>query len=140
MHISRKPVILEQQMSSFGKHLSLFTTLIHGYCEISNMKLNTWPDTSSKYIEGFCHLEGHCFHCYGYIVRKISILSGFFPLAFGISLAMVKTDVKNILPKSFFFQTLAVFFFLLIYVICLPRTSWVLCLKQKVFHSLCSEI
>ena len=77
----------------------------------------------------------HCFCCCGYIFRKINwhILPGFFPLVFGISLAMVQTDVKNVLLKSLFFQRLATVFFL-ICIICLLWASWVLCLKQKVFH------
>ena len=35
MHISRKSLILEQQMSSFD--LSLIRSFIHGYCEVFNM-------------------------------------------------------------------------------------------------------
>ena len=54
MHISRETVILEQQMSSFEKNLSLIRTFIHGSCEVSNMKLNIRLDISSKYIEDFC--------------------------------------------------------------------------------------
>ena len=73
----------------------------------------------------------HCFCCCGYISRKINrhIQSGFFILIlFGISLAMVKTDMKNVFWKCLFF------FFL--YLCHLPAIcySWVLLLKQKVVH------
>ena len=53
MHIFREPVTIEQQVSSFGKHLSLIRTFIQEYCEVSNMKLNIWLDISSEYIEDF---------------------------------------------------------------------------------------
>ena len=47
MHISSEPVILERQMSSFGK-------IIYWYCEVLNMKLNIWLDIPSKHIEYPC--------------------------------------------------------------------------------------
>ena len=56
-------------------------------------------------------------------------------MVFGISLAMIKTDVKNILLESLFFLNLAAIFFVCVCVICLLRSSWLLCLKQKVVHS-----
>ena len=58
-------------------------------------------------------------HC-GYIFRKINwhILSGFFPLFFGISLAVVKTDMKFLLKSLFFVFDLCH--------ICLLSASWVL--------------
>ena len=54
-HISREPVILEQQMSPFEKLFSFIRTFIHGYREgfSDHGKLNTWLDISSKYIEEF---------------------------------------------------------------------------------------
>ena len=49
----REPVIQEQQMSSFGKSLSLIMTFTLGYCEVLNIKLNIWLDIPRKYIEDF---------------------------------------------------------------------------------------
>ena len=51
--MSLEPVILEQEMSSFGKKVSLIRAFIHGYCEVSNIKLNIWLDIPSKYMEDF---------------------------------------------------------------------------------------
>ena len=48
MYISIEPVMLEQQMSSFGKGIHSF---IHVYCEVLNTKLNIWLDIPGKYIE-----------------------------------------------------------------------------------------
>ena len=48
-----EPVILEQEMSSFGIKVSLIRTFIHGYYEGLNIKLNIWLDIPSKYMEGF---------------------------------------------------------------------------------------
>ena len=62
-----------------------------------------------------------CFCCYGYIFRKISwhILPIFFTLVFAISLVMVKTDVKIVFWRVFFFSRtgLSFFSFFRIYVI-----------------------
>ena len=71
---------------------------------------------------------------WGYIFRKINweILSGFFPLVFRISLAVVKTDAKNVLLNSLFFQNWPAFFYLSH--ICLLRANWVLILKKKHVH------
>ena len=85
----------------------------------------------------------HCFCWCGYIFRKINwqIFSVFFPLVFAISLAMVKTDVKNVFWRVFFSRTgLPFFFFFWICVIYLLCTcySWVLFLKQKVVHCVLS--
>ena len=92
---------------------SLIRTFIHGYCGVSNMKLNIWLDIFSKYIEFLCH----CSCCCGHIFRKINwyILSGFFPLVCSISLAMVKTDVKNVLLKMIFFPELGCNFFIYLF-------------------------
>ena len=49
MHISKEPMILERQLSLFGKILSLIRTFIYGYCEVLNMKLNIWLDIPWKY-------------------------------------------------------------------------------------------
>ena len=57
----------------------------------------------------------------------LHILLGLFFLVFGISLVMIKIDVK-----SFFSRTG------LICVICLSRASWVLRLKQKFVHCVLS--
>ena len=79
----------------------------------------------------------HCFCCCGYIFRKINwhILS-----VFSISLAMVKTDVKNIFWRVFFSRTVQPFFVFLwicvIYLTC--YNSWVLILNQKVVHCVLS--
>ena len=55
MLISRKPVTLEQQMSSFGKkRFPLIRTFIHGYCEVLNMKVNIWLDIPRKYLKDSC--------------------------------------------------------------------------------------
>ena len=37
MHISREPLILGQQMSSFDKKHFINQDFIHGYCEVFNM-------------------------------------------------------------------------------------------------------
>ena len=83
----------------------------------------------------------HCFCCCGYIFRKITwhILSGFFPLVFAISLAMVKTDVKNVFWRVFFSRFGLPFLFFL-YLCHLSDTyyNWVLFLKQKVVHCVLS--
>ena len=63
----------------------------------------------------------------------LHILLGLFFLVFGISLVMIKIDVK-----SFFARTGLPFFFFLICVICLSRASWVLRLKQKFVHCVLS--
>ena len=79
-------------------------------CEILNMKLDIWLDIPSKYIDDFCVIVSVIV---GIIFRKINwhVLSEFYPLVFGISLAMVKTDVKNVLLNSIFFQNWPVFVF-----------------------------
>ena len=51
MHMSREPVILKQQISSFGKKFFFINYDFHGYCEVLDMKLNMWLDIPSKYIE-----------------------------------------------------------------------------------------
>ena len=58
------------------------------------MKLNMWLDVPSKNREFLCH----CLHYCESVLRKINrqILSGFFSLIFGISLAIVKTDDRNV--------------------------------------------
>ena len=53
MHMSKEPVVIEQQMSSFGKNLSLIRIFIHGYCEVLNMKLNIWLEIPNKYMKDF---------------------------------------------------------------------------------------
>ena len=70
----------------------------------------------------------HCFCCFKQI--RLYILSGSFPLVFGISLA----DVKNFLLKSLFFQNWHFF----ICVIFLLRATWVLFLKQKLVYCILS--
>ena len=78
----------------------------------------------------------HCFCCFGYIFRKINwyILSGFFTLVFGVSLAMVKTDMKNV----FFFQNWHAFVFLFFFFWFVSFTYYLLVgflfLKQKAIH------
>ena len=87
----------------------------------------------------------HCFCYCGCIFRTINwhILSGFFTLIFAISLAMVKTNVKNFVWRVFFFQNwspFSFFFFFFLDLCHFPVTcySWVLLLKQKVVHSVLS--
>ena len=59
------------------------------------MDLNISFDISSKYIENFCVIR---FVSVGiFSERSQRILSGFFPSIFiGISLAVVKTDAKDV--------------------------------------------
>ena len=66
------------------------------------MKLNILFDIPSKYIEDFCVIASVAVGIFsdGYI--NWHILSRFFPLVFAISLAMAKTDVKNIFWAVFF--------------------------------------
>ena len=67
----------------------------NGYCEVLNMNLNIWFDITTKYIENFCVIRSVAVGIFSQ--RSQHILSGFFPsIFFGISLAMVKTDVKNV--------------------------------------------
>ena len=54
-------------------------------------------------------------------------------MAFGISLAMVKNDMKNML-LNIPARTGLPFFLFLICIICLLSDTWVLFLKQKVVH------
>ena len=66
----------------------------------------------------------------------LHILLGLFFLVFGISLVMIKIDVKSFFSRTglpFFF-----FFFFLICVICLSQASWVMRLKQKFVHCVLS--
>ena len=103
--------------------------------QVLNMKLNIWFDIPSKYIEDFCVIVSVAVG----IFSKINwhILSGLFPLVFAISLAMVKTNVKNVSWKIFFQNLYAIFFFFFFFDLCyLPVTcySWVLFLKQKFAH------
>ena len=105
-------------------------------CEILNMKLDIWLDIPSKYIDDFCVIVSVIV---GIIFRKINwhVLSEFYPLVFGISLAMVKTDVKNVLLNSIFSRTGLSLFFVFC-VICLVSASWVLFLNQKAIHCVLS--
>ena len=120
--------LLSNKCAHLIKYLSLIRTFIHGYCEVFNM---AWH--SQKIHRWFlCH----CFCYYGYIFRKINwhILSGFFPFVFCICLAMVKTDVKNVLLNSIFSRTGLYFFVSDFCYICLLSASWVLLLKKKAVH------
>ena len=82
MHISREPLVLQQQMSSFDK--KYFT--IRGLSFMGIVEFSIWLNSPSKYR--------------GFIVSVIvgifsEILTGtscqdFFPLFFGISVAAVK--------------------------------------------------
>ena len=94
---------------------------------------------SEEIYRGFLR---NCFCCCGYIFRKINwhILSGFFPLVFAISLAMVKTVVKNVFWRVFFFFQIWPALFIFFCLIHLPATyyGWVLFLKQKVVHCVLS--
>ena len=96
-------------------------------------KFSIWLNIPSKYLED-------CFYYCGYIFRKINwhILSRFFHLCFGISLAVVKTDVKCLTEKSFFFSRngLPFFGFDLCH-ICLLSATWVLFLKRKLPIAFC---
>ena len=68
----------------------------NGYCEVLNMNLNIWFDITSKYIENFWIILSVAVGIFS--ERLTTHLSGFFPsIFFGISLAMVKTDVENVL-------------------------------------------
>ena len=59
------------------------------------MNLNIWFDIPSKYIENFCVIVSVAVGIFS--ERSQHILSGFFPsIFFGISLALVKTNVKNV--------------------------------------------
>ena len=89
---------------------------------ISTKRCHKWVFSSFKYEVEYMvwHSQQiyrgflcHCFCCCGYIFRNINwhILSGLFPLVFAISLAIVKTNVKNVFWK-FFFQNLHAIFFL----------------------------
>ena len=81
---------------------------------ISTKRCNKWILCSFKYefeymvwhSQQICReFLCHCFCCCEYFFRKIKwlILSGFFPLTFfGISQAMVKTDVKNVFWRVYF--------------------------------------
>ena len=89
------------------------------------MKLNTWLDISSKYIEDFCVIFSVAV---GYIFRKINwhILSGFFWCE--------KYITEEYFCPELDYHFLYIYFFIIICVICLLQASWVLCLKQKVVH------
>ena len=83
------------------------------------VKFSIWLNIPSKYRGFICH----CFCYCGYIFRKINwhILSGFFRLFFGISLALVKADVKCLDEQSFFPEMACHFLFL----ICVIQTAWI---------------
>ena len=127
-------------MSSFGKkNLSLISTFIHGCCEVLNMKLNTWVDIPSKYIDNFCVIVSVAVDIFSKRLTEWHILSGYSPLDFSISLAMDKTNVKNVLLKSSFFPELGCYFFLFVW----SFFCFVTCYLDFVFKTencpLCSE-
>ena len=67
----------------------------NGYCEVLNMNLNIWFDIPSKYIDNFCVIV--CFAVGIFSERLTDILVKIFSLIFcGISLAMVKADVRSV--------------------------------------------
>ena len=87
----------------------------------------------------------HCFYCWGYIFRNMNwhILPGFFGLIFGISLAKVKPDVKNILPKSLFSRTWQPYIYIYIHTciyiyIYINLCHCVLFLKYNIVHCVLS--
>ena len=105
------------------------------------MNLNLWFDIPSKYIENF------------YVIVSVALLGIFserltdtscqeFSLWFfcGISLALVKTDVKNVCWRVSFSRPGLPFFFFFLYLCHSPTTcySWVLFLKQEVAHCILS--
>ena len=70
----------------------------NGYCKVLNMNLNIWFDISSKSRENFCVIVSVAV---GIFSEKLTDTScqDLFPLFFFfifISLAMTKTDVKNV--------------------------------------------
>ena len=122
---------LSSKWSHLIKNLSLVRTFIHGYCEVFN---KAWH--SQQIHRGFL---GHCFcYCGGYIFWfwKINwhFLSGFFPLVFGISLALwLKLMQKMSYWIVFSSRTGLPFFFDFCH-ICLLSASWVLFFKKKPVH------
>ena len=87
----------------------------NGYCEVLNMNLNIWFDIPSKYIENFCVIFSVAVGIFS--ERSQHILSGFFPsIFFGISLALVKTNVKNVFWRVFFPDLAWNFFLLFVFV------------------------
>ena len=85
------------------KNLSLIRTFIYGYCEVLNVELNILLEVSTKSIADFC------------VIVSVIVVVTFskrltdpscqdFSLGFWLSLAMVKTDVKNVSLKSLFLQ------------------------------------
>ena len=71
------------------------------------MKLNTWLDISSKYIEDFC---------VNFSVA-VGIFSGRLTDTSCQDFSDVKTDVKNILLKSIFVQNLTTIFYIYIFLL-----------------------
>ena len=109
MLISREPVILEQKMSSFGKK-NFIRTFIRGYCEVLNMKLDIWLGIPNKYIEDFYVIVCVIVGTFSERLTDTSCLDFFF-FFFCISLATVKTDVKNVFLNGLFFQNWPAIFF-----------------------------
>ena len=67
----------------------------NGYCEVLNMNLNIWFDIPSKYIEAFCVIVSVSVGIFS--ERLTDTSCQYFSFDFlGMSLAMVKTDLKNV--------------------------------------------
>ena len=88
------------------------------------VKFSIWLNIPSKYVDDLCH----CFCYCGYIFWHI--LSGFFSLFFGISLAVVKTGCEMWIVWTLFFQKWPAFFVFDLCHICLLSASWVLFLTR----------
>ena len=66
------------------------------YCEVLNMNLNIWFDIPSKYIENFCVIVSVAVDIFSEILTDTSCQDFSLSYLCGISVAMVKTDVKNV--------------------------------------------
>ena len=93
----------------------------------------------SKYIENFCVIISVVVGIFSEWLTDTSCQRSSLWFFCGISLSMVKTDVKNVFWRVFF-SDLFCHFFLFLYLCHLPATcySWILFLKQKAFHCVLS--
>ena len=82
------------------------------------MNLNIWFDVPSKYIENFCVIVFVAVDIFSEILTDTSCQDFSLSYFCGISLAMVKSDVKNVFSRvSFSRPALPFFFFFYICVI-----------------------
>ena len=86
------------------------------YCEVLNMNLNIWFDIPSKYIENFCVIVSVTVGIFSKRLTDTSCQDFLLWFFCGISLVMVKTDVKSVFWRVSFSRPGLPFFSFFVFV------------------------